>query len=133
MNFRQLENYHSIIVLINRYEVFLRQADTGLSARRLDTVRTQTSADPHRLDQTVIHKEETLVKYRKLKALAAQQRPEVEKTIKAAVTSSKKDSIRLGLILRMRYLSGHGWNEIAKITGITKKKAECMIINSLGE
>ena len=57
-----------------------------------------------------------------LRAFAASQRPDIERTIREAVSGSGKNRIRDELILRMRYLSGHSWKEISEIIGKMDEK-----------
>ena len=130
MNFRQMERYYMLVDVIRQYEIILRQIESGLSAVRFDEVRGGTFSDPHRIEAQIQHKDEHAHKLAELKILAEAQRPEVEETIQAAAKNNKK-RIKIGLIIRLRYLGAHSWSEIAAITGLKEKEAKRLVMRSL--
>lgn len=125
-----MERYYVLVDVIHQYEILLRQIESGLSAVRLDAVRGGSLSDPHRIEAQIQRKDEHAQKLAELKILAEAQRPEVEETIQVA-TKNSKSRIKIGLIIRMRYLGAHSWSEIAAITGLKENEARKLVIRSL--
>lgn len=132
LTFRQMEQYHDVVDLINRYEAMIGQIGSGISAKSLDSVRSGSYSDPHRTEEQVIQKEKALVKLRQLRQIQDEYLPKVEETISEA-TAKSKASVRLRhqLILKMRYEHGRSWEEIEDILKI--RKPATIVIDLLEE
>ena len=131
MNFRQLEQYYTLVDLIQRYEIMLHQIDNGLSAIRYDETRGKTNGGSRITERQALNKEAEMKKLIRLKTLADQRRPEVENTIRDLMKKAGKNKIKIGLILKMRYISAHSWSEISEVTGLKPKDVEKLVITAV--
>lgn len=112
----QMENYVALLDTIDQYKRLLSR--DGLHAVTYDKPSGGCAFAPDTVGETVVKQERRRAQLSQLEALAAIQRPEVEKTIKAAATLQTRGTVKIELALRARYLSGWSWPEISDMLHI---------------
>lgn len=112
----QLERHVDLLDMIDQYKRLISQ--DGLRAATYDRPAGGCSYTPDATGQFVAKQEGRRAKLAQLEALEAVQRPEVEKTIKAAAALQTRGAVKIELALRARYLSGRSWPEIADLLHI---------------
>ena len=109
----QMERHVDLLGLIDQYMRLISR--DCLCATTCDRPSGGHIYKPDTVGETVVRQEGRRAKLAQLEALEAVQRPEVEKTIKAAAALQTRGSVKIELALRARYLSGRSWPEIAAL------------------
>ncbi len=117
LSFYGMEKYYQLLQVIQGYTRLISQYDNTLKAQSFDAIPRSGNVHTDHIGDLLVKKEAAMEKLPRLKALAAAQWPEVSKTMQAAVATVKKNRIQTALIFKMRYSSGHSWQEIAGIIG----------------
>lgn len=109
----QLERHVALLDMIDRYKRLISR--DSLRAATYDRPAGGNTYRPDTVGETVVQQEGRRAKLAQLEALEAIQRPEVEKTIKAAAALQARGAVKIELALRSRYLFGRSWPEIAAL------------------
>ena len=112
----QLERHVALLDLIDQYKRLISR--DSLRATTYEKPSGGHAYKPDTVGETVVQQEGWRAKLAQLEAVEAIQRPEVEKTIKAAAALQTRGAVKIELALRARYLSGWSWTEIATLLHI---------------
>lgn len=111
LSLQQMEKYVVLLDLVDQYKRLISR--DSLRAAAYDKPCGGHAYTPDTIGETIVKQEGRRAKLAQLEALEAIQRPEVEKTIKAAAALQTRGAVKIELALRARYLSGRSWPEIA--------------------
>ena len=114
LSIRQMDLFFRAVCALNSYSAEI--SSTTLKATRHDTIATPKSYKGDSVGQFVVKKEGMTEKLIALRSYVEEMRPEAEKTIAAAVAGMTGGAVvKIELALRMHYLSGRDWKEIADL------------------
>lgn len=112
LTLQQMEEYYRLLQTVETYQAQI-SSRTSISAVAYDGVPGGHSYTPDRIGKLVASAENAREVLHRLREEAAARKPEVERTITAAMKGmSGRSAVRIETALMLHYISGYNWYNI---------------------